>query len=225
MHVKSAYRKKRIDPHYLQRGGAAVEDYDAGGMVPPQPGEMPPGMPAWEGVGPAMSHPFGNYMSYPSLKGGYNQPINLNQAPPMMQAMAAQQRPQQGYAQGGQLQPKDVMDIDPAGGRAEGEPPIGSLTLDLSRMKPTPLGMSPLNPKSPAALPEEHDAYAGSMMPAAPPSRTGFGGSGGGSRKAITLSREEVSLAHSLKISVEEFARQKARLMREKKNGNYLGQP
>ena len=53
------------------------------------------------------------------------------------------------------------MDIDPAGARAEGEPPIGGVTIDLSRMKPTPLGMSPLNPKSPAAIPEEPDAYDG----------------------------------------------------------------
>src|SRR6478735_54740 len=129
MRTKTGY--KRIDPHYLQRGGAA----QTGGAPEPQPGEPPPGMPAWTGASPMLQRPFGAYMNFPPMAGGYSNPVNMTS---MMRA------------QGGQLQPKEVLDRDPTGSRAEGELPIGSLTLDLSRMKPTPLGMSPEQPYSPA---------------------------------------------------------------------------
>jgi hypothetical protein len=99
------------------------------------PGEPAPGMTAWQGVGPAMSAPFGRFARYPTAAGGFDSPINLDPAPPAMQAMAAQQHPQ-GYAEGGSL-----ADMQAAWHRATG----GGLPP-----RPTPFGMSPSRPHSPA---------------------------------------------------------------------------
>jgi hypothetical protein len=107
--LKTYYRKKneRIPHHFLTPPPGGFKEghgFQMGGAPEPQPGEPPPGMPAWQGLGESFKHPMGAFVNYPSLQGGYTSPINLNQAPPVMQAMAAQQPHQQGYAQGGQAE-------------------------------------------------------------------------------------------------------------------------
>jgi hypothetical protein len=46
---------------------------------PPPESEPPPGYAQWTGPSPMMQHPFGAYVSWPPLRGGYSKPINLSQ--------------------------------------------------------------------------------------------------------------------------------------------------
>ena len=95
MHVKSAYRKKQIDPHYFQRGGAR-RGLSAGRRCrQSNPANRHQGCPHGRVLAPLCPIRSAPLFPIQRLKGGYNPPINLNQANPMTQAMAAQQRPQE----------------------------------------------------------------------------------------------------------------------------------
>jgi hypothetical protein len=93
---------RRLDPQdqmkalHRDMGGPAQQ----GG--PPE-SEPPPGMSQWTGPSPMLSRPFGNYMNFPPMGGGYSHPMTYQQM------MGGQQTPQNystlgsGYTTGGSV--------------------------------------------------------------------------------------------------------------------------
>ena len=67
----------------------------------PTESEPPPGMSQWTGPSPMLRRPFGNYMNFPPMGGGYSHPMTYQQM------MGGQQAPQNystlgsGHATGG----------------------------------------------------------------------------------------------------------------------------